>query len=192
MEPQKKSANMADTFTAKAERPRVSITPALFEVLLDRIADGATLDKLCREPGMPSRSAVYAYMRAIPHARASMDEAATQRADWRAGKIHDLAAQVEAGTLDPQAARVAIEAHRFLVARESPGRYGDRAAIVHTGRDGKDLFAEPKPMSYFETARGLAFIFKMAARKSEEASGTRLPEGLDAMLEYLTSAGHST
>jgi hypothetical protein len=69
MEQQRKSANTAYIISiAKAERARVSITPALFEVILERIADGATLDKLCQEPGMPSRSAVYAYMRAIPDA----------------------------------------------------------------------------------------------------------------------------
>jgi len=192
MEQQKKSAHVGATIsTPKVERARVSITPALFDAILDCIADGATLDKLCLEPGMPSRSAVYGFMRAIPGARARMDEATGQRADWRAGKIHDLAAQVEAGTLDPQAARVAIDAHRFLAAREAPGRYGDRAAIEHTGKDGKDLLPEPKPMGNLELARGLAYICRMGARELEEASGKKPPEGADAMLEYLTSADPS-
>jgi hypothetical protein len=98
-----------------------------------------------------------------------MDEAVETRADWRAEKIHDLAVRVEAGKMDPQSARVAIDAHKMLAAKESPRRYGDKASVELAGKDGKDLIPESAKRDDLELARWLAFMWDKAARESAAA-----------------------
>ncbi len=152
--------SQADKKSVPAQR--VEITPEIFDSILSRVADGAMLHRLCAEPAMPSRSGVFAFLRRRPEDRARMEEAVDARADWRAGKIHDLATQVEEGKLDPQSARIAIEAHRFLAAKEAPRRYGDKSALEITGKDGKDFVPEGKTLSEIEAAQRIAFLLGRA------------------------------
>lgn len=52
------------------------------------------------------------------------------RADARAEAIDDLAQRVIAGEIDPNAARVAMDAQKWLTARENPKRYGDKLDLT--------------------------------------------------------------
>jgi hypothetical protein len=172
--PKGKAAKAKRQAAAPLAAARVDVTPELFEQLLARIIDGAMLDKLCAGPGMPSRSAVYAYMRKHPEARVFMDEAVEGRADWRASKISDLAAKVEANEIDPQSARVAIDAHRFMIAKEAPRRYGDKVEL--TGKDGNAI--EVKDTTQIELAREIGFMLaraRAAIDLSPATNGAALP-----------------
>jgi hypothetical protein len=146
---------------------RIEMTADLFDLVLSRLADGEMLEKLCEEPGMPSRSTVYAWMRGTPGARARMDEAIEARADWRIGKISELAGKAENGLVDPQSARVAIDAHKFIAARENPRRYGDKSAVQLSGKDGKDLISE-KERDDLELARYFALVLTRAKKQIEQ------------------------
>ncbi len=53
-----------------------------------------------------------------------------KRADARAEAIDDLAQRVIAGEIDPNAARVAMDAQKWLTARENPKRYGDKLDVT--------------------------------------------------------------
>jgi len=158
---------------------RVEITPEVFDSILSRVADGAMLDKLCEEPDMPSRSGVFAFMRRRPEDRARMEEAVDARADWRAGKIHALALEVEKGKLDPQSARIAIEAHRYLASKEAPRRYGDKSALEITGKDGKDFVPEAKALSEIEAGQRIAFLLGRALVLKQQPMAA-LTEAADA------------
>ena len=52
------------------------------------------------------------------------------RADARAEAIDDLAQRVIAGEIDPNAARVAMDAQKWLTARENPKRYGEKLDVT--------------------------------------------------------------
>lgn len=57
------------------------------------------------------------------------ERARTRRADARADRIDAIRDRVVAGSLDPNAARVAIDAEKWQAGKEQPKRYGDRLEI---------------------------------------------------------------
>lgn len=58
------------------------------------------------------------------------------QADAQFHEIDDIARQVLDGGLDPQAARVAIDAWKWTLARKKPRSYGDATKIELTGANG--------------------------------------------------------
>jgi len=57
-------------------------------------------------------------------------QAREKRADARAESIDDLCAKVISGEIDPNAARVAMDAQKWLTARENPKRYGEKLDVT--------------------------------------------------------------
>jgi len=53
-------------------------------------------------------------------------------ADNDADKISDVADQVLQGLVDPQAARVAIDAYKWSAGKRRPRKYGDKVDITQT------------------------------------------------------------
>jgi len=54
-------------------------------------------------------------------------------ADADADKIADVAKRVEDGLLDPNAARVAIDAYKWSAGKRRPKRYGEKIEVENTG-----------------------------------------------------------
>jgi hypothetical protein len=52
-----------------------------------------------------------------------------ERADHRAEKIDEIAELTLQGRIDPLAARAAIDAQKWLAAKEMPRRYGDHLNV---------------------------------------------------------------
>jgi hypothetical protein len=87
------------------------------------------LVRICEMPGMPSERTVYAWKRIHPEFQHEYARAREHRADARADRIDDYIEAVKAGTLDPNAARVMIDAEKWQAGKEQPKRYGDRLEV---------------------------------------------------------------
>src|SRR5690606_15500761 len=67
------------------------------------------------------------------------------RADFRAERIDGYVKKIIDKTLPPDAARVAIDAEKWLASKEQPKRYGDK--IAHVGGSEED-----SPIRYVDEA----------------------------------------
>lgn len=101
-------------------------TEALANLICSRIADGQSLRKVCSDDDMPSTVSVYAWFRIHDSFLNNYMRAKTDSADSDADKIEDVAERVLSGDLDPQAARVAIDAWKWTAGKKRPKKYGDK------------------------------------------------------------------
>lgn len=136
-----------------AGRP-TDYTVELAEAIAERLADGEGLSEICRDDGFPSRNTVYRWRRTIPefndvYARGREDQGHTVADEAR--RIRQL---VEAGTIDPAAARVMLDSVKWEAGKRAPRFYGDKIALV--GGDDTD-----NPLRIISTA--------MTAKQAAEA-----------------------
>ena len=115
-----------------------SFNEAIAEDICERIADGESLRTICDTEGYPDRRTVFRWL-ADPEHEAFRRQYALAReasADADDDDIRDIAKRVEDGKLDPQAARVAIDAKKWSAGKRKPKVYGDSSTLKHTGADG--------------------------------------------------------
>lgn len=94
--------------------------------ILERIADGQTIAVIAAALGT-SAPMLSALLNKPEHADAYA-RARERRAARHAEKIETLADRVETGDIDPQAARVSIDARKWIAARLDPGRWAESKA----------------------------------------------------------------
>ena len=109
-------------------------TPEIIEKMLKSIRLGNSLTKTCNKIIHISLTTVYQWLKnndelALEYARACED-----RADTKNDKISEIIDKIEAGLIDPNAARVMIDAIKWQAAHERPKRYGDRIDVDHGGK----------------------------------------------------------
>lgn len=107
--------------------------------ICDRIALGSNLNQVCGEESFPERSTVYLWLQKHRDFSDMYARARETRADTRADKIDEICQQVQRGELEPQAARVIIDALKWQASKEQPRRYGERQQLEHVGLDRQPL-----------------------------------------------------
>ena len=122
----------------KRKRGRPSrYTPELAAVICERLAEGESLRTICADKAMPGLSTVMGWLfdgkhEGFPEQYARAREA---QAELRADEITDIADGVEHGASEAvQAARLRVEARKWIAAKLLPKRYGDK--VQHTGDGG--------------------------------------------------------
>jgi hypothetical protein len=115
----------------KMGRPPI-YTQAIANRICERIADGESLRAICADTDMPSRFAVRAWLISRPDFASHYARAREEQADADADAITDLTHKVIAGDLDPQAARVAIDALKWAAGKRAPKKYGDKLELNQT------------------------------------------------------------
>lgn len=114
-----------------------SFNEAVANEICERIADGDSLRFICEGDEFPERRTVFRWL-ANPDHEAFRRQYALAReasADADDDDIRDMAGRVERGKLDPQAARVAIDAKKWSAGKRKPKVYGDKVALVGGGKD---------------------------------------------------------
>ena len=130
---------------------------------------------------MPSKRSLYYWRRDNEKFSAAFDDALRFRADGRLNLIDGLIEDVSSGKLDPIAARVALDGHRWLAGKENH-RYSDTNKIELTGRGGGPVQVQSDPLQQKELARWLALILENGARATKELELTATEfEELSAM-----------
>ncbi len=105
----------------------------VWPVILEAIANGASLSAIVRQPGMPSYSWCKQHLRESAELRQQYDEAVADRADVLAEQIEAIADELPPAELDGAALaawtarqRLRFDARRWISSKLAPRRYGDR------------------------------------------------------------------
>lgn len=112
-----------------------SYTEAIADAILERIASGESLTAICATEGMPHISTVFRWL-ADPERSAFRDSYARARevqGDTKFDQVGDMAHMAVRGQVDPQAAKVFIDAIKWQAAKLAPKKYGDKLDLNHSG-----------------------------------------------------------
>lgn len=116
-----------------AGRPPLPFDENAADQILEAIATGTGLVTFLKQrPDLPSYSTVMRWVRDNPEFAEMYARACEDMADNDADKISDVADQVLQGLVDPQAARVAIDAYKWSAGKRRPRKYGDKVDITQT------------------------------------------------------------
>lgn len=145
--------------------------PTLFnEAVADeiciRLACGDSLAKICRDEEMPAYRTVMTWLREKAEFRHSYAIAREDQADADADAVTDLGDRVISDKLDPQAARVAIDAKKWSASIRKPSKYGPAHTLRHTGPTGG-----PVEFSSLTREERLARIQELQERRDRGADG---------------------
>ncbi len=106
--------------------------PEIRQVILDRIAAGGSLRRICEQDGMPDKATVLRWMDdaefATKYARAR-----EVQADVLFDGMADIESKVETGDLKPDAARVILDSQRWRAEKLKPKAYGSKVDVNHGG-----------------------------------------------------------
>jgi hypothetical protein len=111
-------------------------TPELIDKFLDATMNGYSLTKTCKEVLHISVMQMYRWIQADAQLCEDYTRCSQYRADTRADKVDEILDDLRAGKIDPNTARVMIDAIKWQAAHERPKKYGDRITQEHTGEGG--------------------------------------------------------
>ncbi|WP_428562480.1 MAG: hypothetical protein ACP59X_21495 [Solidesulfovibrio sp. DCME] len=111
---------------AKTGRPS-TYSEDVADTLCQELMAGKSLRTICAVEGMPSASTVYAWLRQYQEFAAQYARAREVQADVLADEILEIADS----DLDPNRARVMIDARKWLAGKLRPKKYGDRVELDH-------------------------------------------------------------
>ena len=111
---------------AKAGRPS-GYSEDLADTICQEIMAGKSLRLICAMEGMPAASTVYAWLGQYPVFQDMYARAREVQADVLADEILEIADS----DLDPNRARVMIDARKWLAGKLRPKKYGDRVELDH-------------------------------------------------------------
>ena len=102
--------------------------------IIDLLSDGMSYRQIRRELGAPEYHTIQKWMIEDPEKLQQYARAKEESADSDADDISFIADEVLKGTYDPQAARVAIDAKKWIAGKKKPKKYGDKLDLNHSGK----------------------------------------------------------
>lgn len=133
----------------KAGRPSL-FTPVLAERVCELIAEGNSLHSIEQQDGMPSLATIMRWLNKqgaeFDAFRANYARAREARADARFERIDKVVDDMRTGVIDPQQARVEIDAIKWQAGKENSRRYGD-AVTLKGDKDNPLQIAKPVDLS---------------------------------------------
>ena len=112
----------------KQGRPTL-YTEELASRICDLVAERVPVVEICAMDDMPSKDTLYRWKRQNKEFSDQYARAREHRADSRQDNIDEIVSKVLTGDIDPQAARVIIDAEKWQMSKEQPRRYGDKLSI---------------------------------------------------------------
>ena len=116
---------------------RTLYTPELAGIICQRVAEGESLANIAREPAMPSYPTVMEWLKSNDDFAGMYRQARQDQADTLADEILTIADSVkDAGPADSakvNAARLRVDARKWVAAKLKPKVYGDRVEGALTG-----------------------------------------------------------
>ena len=104
--------------------------PKVADQICHGIAEGHSLVSILKEdPELPTYTTIMKWLKDFPEFAENYARAREDQADHDADKIGDIAKRVVKGELEPNAARVAIDAYKWAAGKRKPKVYGDKVAI---------------------------------------------------------------
>lgn len=103
---------------------------ALAELILDRMAEGEALDKICSTPQFPPRRIVRRWLATVPEFYAKFMQARDLQAESLQDQMIAVEQELLAGTIDPKAANAALNSMQFRIQRLCPKRWGNKVEVA--------------------------------------------------------------
>ena len=134
--------------------------------ICELVAMRVPLVRICEKPGMPSERTVYKWKQ--NHADFAQDYALARahRAEARSEYIDAICEDLRNGKLDPNAARVLIDAEKWQAGKEQPAVYGDRVQIEAT--HSPETMKSDSEARDREQARRLVYLLDELMRRKRE------------------------
>ena len=95
-----------------------------------RIGNGESLRETAKDLGIPFQT-VWSAIMIDEDRRATYEDAKISRAHYHAAKIEEIIEELEAGRIEPQVARVSIDARKWLAAKMYPKFFSDKFQLQH-------------------------------------------------------------
>ena len=110
-------------------------TKEVVDTICNRLANGESLVKICKDDDMPARETVHVWLDDNKNEEFSnrYARARQRQADFMANEILEI---VDAKGEDPSDKRVRMDARKWLASKMAPKVYGDKIQNEHTGADG--------------------------------------------------------
>ena len=109
------------------------------EEIFSQLIEGKSLAEICRQKGMPKYRTVFQWLQDDERFALDYARAREAQADTDADRIGEIAGKVAQGLMDPQAARVAIDAYKWTAGKRKPKVYGDKLDLTHANPDGTPI-----------------------------------------------------
>jgi hypothetical protein len=148
----------------EVRRRPVEYTNELGLRICDEIAGGGKLAEICAAPGMPDKSTCYRWLGRHEDFAAMHGRARAARAVVRSDKIDEIIEGVLAGNIEPNAGRVAIDAHRWQASKEDPKGFGEKATLNVNAN------TTPNAESISETAQWLEGLLRSSEDNEAKTS----------------------
>ncbi len=103
-----------------------------------RLSEGVSLATICRDMDL-GYSTVMAWLKVHADFQENYTRAREDQGDADADKVTDVAHRVLTGEIDPQAARVAIDAFKWSAGKRRPKVYGEKQQLEHSGPGGDPI-----------------------------------------------------
>ena len=94
-----------------------------------KVINGGNLTNICKKKEFPNRATIYNWFNENKVLHDIYTRAREGRADFRSERIDSLCGKVEKGKLDPNAARVIIDAQKWQASKENRNLYGDQVGL---------------------------------------------------------------
>jgi len=112
----------------KGGRPTTK-TPELIAEILAQMTEGKSLTAICKQKEMPHVGTIYRWLSEDEGFSEGYARATQARARSYAERMEDVVNQALAGEIRSDAARVAVDAYKFITTRLMPQLYGDRQTV---------------------------------------------------------------
>ena len=104
--------------------------PEVADRICHGIAEGNSLVSILKEDQeLPTYTTIMKWLKDFPEFADNYARAREDQADHDADKIGDIAERVVKGQIEPNAARVAIDAYKWAAGKRKPKVYGDKLAV---------------------------------------------------------------
>ena len=119
-------------------------TPEITAEICQRLADGESLVKICRDKHMPCRHTVNEWLRYnLNGFREQYQIAHEMQADFHVAALIEIADRVQNGTSEQiQAARLACDMRKWIAGKQKPSKYGDKVVNAHGGDPHKPIITK--------------------------------------------------
>jgi len=143
---------MKVTTIARKKNTKLTVarSDAVLDAILERLANGESLNKICSEPNMPTRKSIYVWLKADAVLRADYELAIAMRAEKMAEEIVDLADEQppidkDTGKMDGAWVtwqKLRVDARKWTISKLLPKKYGDRLNVEADVKTSGDEYLE--------------------------------------------------
>lgn len=135
------AAKVTSNAHARERKPRIVFSAELLATILDRVAGGEPLSKVCNSPDMPTRKAFLEWVAKDPSIREQYEFAMQMRADLYADEIISIADDGLNDTyLDDEGnartnadvvarSKLRVDARKWYASKLAPKKYGERQQV---------------------------------------------------------------